>query len=184
MNAIGWRCRNRILALWSLLGCVFTFRNTIQRSLQALFIIKSMDSMCVFFPLGLLSHGGISLRENKRNHTTAPSVISLSLNSPSLLSTILFYLTVRGWHTFYVTAHGFHFPFSLQLPTSHWRLHVDFAPFPICLPCVTLFLLFFLLLCSTFSFYLWSPTLSCHCLFYNKSQKLMMKETLAIHKCA
>lgn len=148
MNAIGWRYRNRILALWSLLGCVFTFRNAIQRSLQALFIIKSMNSMCVFSPLAYFHMAAsrwerIRGLEDKRNHTTAPSDISLSLNSPSLLSTILFYLTVRGWHTFYVTAHGFHFPFSLQLPTSHWRLHVDFAPFPICLPCVTLFLLFF-----------------------------------------
>lgn len=173
MNAIGWRYR-------SLLGCVFTFRNAIQRSLQALFIIKSINSMCVFSPLAYFQMAAsrwetIRGFEDKRNHTTAPSDISLSLNNPSLLSTILFYLTVRGWHTFYVTAHGFHFPFSLQLPTSHWRLHVDFAPFPICLPCVTLFLLFFLLLCSTFSFYLWSPTLSCHCLFCNKSQKLMMK---------
>lgn len=120
-NVIGWHYRNIMLALRTLLGCVFTFRNANQRSLQALFIIKGINSMCVFPPLAhfqmVVSHWGRKRGfEDKRNHTTGLPDISLSLNNPSLLSTILFYLSVRGWHKFYVPADGFHFPFPRYLP--------------------------------------------------------------------
>lgn len=72
--------------------------------------------------------------EDKRDHTTGPTDISFSFNNPSLLSPILFYLSVRAWHELYMPAHGFHFPFPLThsllrcCPTSYPSLQCYLSP--------------------------------------------------------
>lgn len=103
------------MVLWGLCGSVFTFRNENQKSLQALFIIKGINSMCVFSPWPSFRWWYLGKElENKSNHTTNPTDILLSFNSPSLISPFLFYLSASGWHELYAPAHGFHFPSPLN----------------------------------------------------------------------
>lgn len=106
------------MALWGLCGSVFTLRNENQESLQALFIIKGINSMCVFSPWPSFRcwYLGKELGD-KSNHTTNPTDILLSFNSPSLISPFIFYLSVSGWHELYAPAHGFHFPSPLYMWT-------------------------------------------------------------------
>lgn len=123
----------------------FLSRNANQRSLQALFIIKGINSMCMcecFFPLAYFQIM-VSHRERKeplrvRGTTQLDPFTSLRHSTSHLLSTILFYLTLRGRHKFYITAHGLHFlssppPSILTLP--HFP---SFYPSAISLHCVTL----------------------------------------------
>lgn len=175
---IGWKYRNIILATWSLFGCVFTFRNENQRSLQALFIIKGINSMCVSPPWPTFRWWYLRKGlEDKRDHTTGPTDISFSFNNPSLLSPILFYLSVRAWHELYMPAHGFHFPFPLSpLSTSMLPHFLSFSPVLFVSPVSPCYPCFFLLLCCLhFSLYVPFHRLFSCCLCLIMPSKLSNK---------